>query len=417
MTWTNWSGSVRRNPTIRRPASEEDLRELVREATGTVRVAGAGHSFTPVAATDDTLLSLDRLTGVERVDRDAGTATVKAGTRLYALNRELADRGLALPNIGDVDRQSVAGALATGTHGTGTDFGVLATGVRGVRLVTADGAVRELDPGDGDAFRAAQVSLGALGVLTAVTLDVEPAFRLREVERPVPVEAVLDSLSEWREHDHFEFWWFPGTDTALVKTLDRTDDPVDLDPPYAERLENLAWGTMCRLGARLPRLSTALNRVTVATFSESEQVGPSHEVFPTARDVRFDETEYGVPREEAVAAFRALRDRVDWSGVQFPVEFRDVAGDDVPLSPAYGRDSTFLACHTYHRKSYESFLRSCETVCREFDGRPHWGKHHWLGRETLAELYPEWDAFQAIRREFDPDGLFLNQHLRRLFEA
>lgn len=413
MTWTNWSGSVRADAPVRRPTTEPELRELVREAEGTVRVAGAGHSFSPVVPTDDTLLSLERLTGVESVD--GHHVTVRAGTPLHQLNRALAARGLALPNMGDIDAQSVAGALATGTHGTGTDHGVLATMVSGARLVTADGGVRELDPSDGDAFRAAQVSLGALGVVSAVTLDVTGAYRLREVKRPMPVDDVLADLDAWREHDHFEFWWFPHTDTALVKTLDRTDEPVDRTPAWEERVENLAWGAMNRAGARLSPLAAPLNRLATATFSRSEQVGPSHEIFPTARDVRFEETEYGVPRDVAGDALRALRREVDWSGYQFPVEFRDVAGDAIPLSPAYGRDSSFLACHAYRGKPYEPLLRECESVLRRFEGRPHWGKRHWLDRWTLPDLYPEWDAFQAVRREFDPDGLFLNDHLRDLF--
>jgi FAD-linked oxidoreductase len=417
--WENWSGSTRARPThVHYPETEDELREVVAQADGTLRVAGAGHSFPPVSKSDGTFVSLERYTGLVDVDPGARRVTVRAGTPLSALTDALADHGLMLENMGDIDAQSIAGALSTGTHGTGTEFGVMSTQAAGLRLITADGDIVELGPGD-ERFPFAQVSLGTLGVLSTVTLDVVDDYGLHERKLPADVEDVLASLDEYREFRNFEFWWFPHTDTALVKTHEETapeGSPGRLEA-VEERLENLAWEGLCRAGDRVRPASPALNRFVTATFSASERSGPARDVFPTTRSVRFNETEHGVPRESAVEAFRDLRSVVESHDVMFPVEFRDVAGDDLPLSPATGRDSTFLAVHAYHRREWEPLIRDAEAVFDRHDGRPHWGKHHTKTAAEFAELYPEFEAFRETRAEMDPDGLFLNDHLRDVFGA
>ncbi|MFB6171171.1 MAG: D-arabinono-1,4-lactone oxidase [Haloarculaceae archaeon] len=386
--WENWSGRVACEPTaIERPETEAELVSLVETHApeSTIRVAGAGHSFTDVVPTDDVLVSLENYAGVESVDPERGRATVRAGTVLADAGRELAAHGLAMENLGDIDRQTVAGALATGTHGTGTDFGVLATQVTAVRLVTADGRVRTLEPGD-EAFGPAQVSLGALGVVSAVTLDCQPSYELSMVARERPVDEVFADLDAYKsENRHFEFFWYPGDDLARVKTINRTDEPA---PPL-------------RGGEVVER-----------------QTGPSHEVFPSVRDVRFNEMEYGLPAAHGEAAFRRARSALEsHGGISFPIEFRCVAADDVPLSPAYGRETTFVAVHRYHERPYRAFFDRCEAVFDEYEGRPHWGKLHTQTAADLAPRYPEWDRFQAVRRDLDPHGVFLNDHLRDLFGA
>lgn len=420
VSWTNWSGAVACHPaSVHYPRTEDDLRRIVAACTSdqTVRVAGSGHSFTPVVASDDVLISLENYTGLVSVDMQEKTATVRAGTTLAELTSSLAQHGLAMENMGDIDRQTLAGAIATGTHGTGADLGILATQVSGLRLLTADGSVLDLDPADDDRFRAAQVSLGALGILTEVTLDLEPQYRLREVEGPRDIETVLAELPELRDrHRNVEFFWFPHTDTALLKTLDVTDEPTDRGSDLAETLENGYWEAVCRLGQRVPRLCGPLNRLTARIFDESVRVGPSHRIYPTAREVRFNETEHGVPADEAIDAFRDIRSYVERAGsdVMFPIEFRYVAGDDIPLSPAYGRDSAFIAVHTYHRKPYASFFDGVYDVFADYDARPHWGKLHELTAEDLAQRYPQWETFQRIRGDLDPDGLFTNEYLNRV---
>ena len=423
MEWSNWAGSATCRPSsVHYPETVAEIQRAVRSAGSddTVRVVGAGHSFPAVATSDDVLVSLERYTGVVNADPDAMTATVRAGTSIHDLNRELAERGLALENMGDIDSQAIAGAVTTGTHGTGDDYGVIADTVEAVRLVTAAGEIRDLDRSDGDAFRCACVLLGTLGIITELTLSVREAYKLEEHSYTAPIEAVLGDLGRHRaENDHFEFWWFPHTDTAWVKTLNEVDPGTadDPAPAWEERLENVAWEGICRAGTRLPGVATPyLNRATVATFDEARAVGPSHEIYPTSRDVRFNESEFGIPAEDAVTAFRDLRRTVEGSHrVQFPVEFRTVQGDDLPLSPAYGRDSVFLACHRFHRKPYRGFLEHCARTLEPYDARPHWGKHHWYGPAAFERLYPEWDTFQNVRRAFDPDGVFLNDHLERVF--
>ena len=384
--WENWSGSVGADPAaLYRPETEADLVEVVdRHAPdASIRAVGAGHSFTRLGETDDVLVSMEALTGVESVDREAGTATVRAGTRLEEMNAALAEEGLAMENMGDIDQQRLAGALATGTHGTGTDFGVLATQVAGLRVVTADGEVRTLDPRD-DAFGPAQVSLGALGLVSAVTLDLLPAYELemhrRLVDLDVAIEHIGDLLAENR---HAEFFWYPEEDVAKVKTIDRPGtDHGDLPG---------------------------------STLEETE-VGPSHDVFPSVRDIRFNEMEYGVPAEDGPAAVREVADLVaSRDDVSFPVEYRYVRGDDIPLSPAHGRDTVFIAVHKYHEKPYADFFERAEEIFRSHGGRPHWGKHHNLESGTLAGLYPEWERFQSVRGDLDPEGVFLNGYLTELF--
>lgn len=419
MRWRNWSGSQSCRPTAyHEPETEEQIRQVVADATGTIRVAGSGHSFPPLVPSDDTLLSLANYTGIVTVDPDAETATVRAGTTIRQCNRALAAHGLALRNMGDVDRQTLAGALATGTHGTGQSFGVLATDVDRLRLVTADGTVRELSPDNGAPFHAAQVSLGALGVITELTLNVRPAYRLREVKRPMPLEEALDRWPNLlSDHRHAEFWWFPHADIALVKTLDETDDPLNPRSSLEERLENLAWGALCRVGSSIPLLAPACNRLAGASVLPESQIAASHEVFPTERSVRFEEMEYGVPTGAGPAALRELTAVAEAHRIQFPIEFRHVAGDSIPLSPAHGRDTEFLAVHTYHRRNHEAYFEASEQVFRKHDGRPHWGKRHSLTAAQLAERYPKWEQFLDLRRDFDPDGLFTNEHLRRVLGA
>lgn len=429
--WTNWSGRVTARPAnVERPTSESELGETVRAAAGrgdTVRVAGSGHSFSPVVPTDDTLISLDRYTGVVDIDAAAGRATVRAGTRLAALNRELDRHGLAMENLGDVDRQTVAGALSTGTHGTGLDFGVLSTQATRFRVVTATGDVVDIDESETDRFHSAQVSLGALGVVSTVTLELDPAYDLCLRRRALPLETVLENIETFHDaHRNWEFFWFPHTDTALVKTFDEvprdadrqvgngSDSPVDgLIAAGAAWLENASWEAICRLGTRFPSTATHGTRLAARSLSDKTEVGPSFEMFANPRRVRFHETEYSLPAGDLPAALRTVREYIETESVpvQFPIECRFVGGDDPYLSPAYGRDSGFIAVHTYHEKDLPGYFDACEAIFEEFDGRPHWGKAHSKTATELANLYPKWDTFRAVRAEFDPEGRFLNDHL------
>lgn len=433
-TWRNWSRTASAHAQrYWQPRDADDVVRAVRWAARQglrVRAVGAGHSFTDVAVTDGVMLNLDHLAGVERVVRlPDGTAhvTVGAGIRLRALNRELAARGLAMANLGDIDRQSIAGAVSTGTHGTGARLGGLATQVVGVRLVTADGVVHDVDAEHHPAlFQAARLSLGALGVLVAVTLRAVPAFTLRAREQVLPLDEVLDRLEGadgWvATTDHVDMYWMPFTRRAQVKRNDRVPPGTGPTRPAWRRwvdhelLENGVFGAANRLAAAVPGTVPVLNAGVAAVMSDRVLCAPSHEVFVSPRRVVFREMEYAVPR----AALREVVEEVDgWlrrtrEPVPFPVEIRFAAADDVWLSTAYGRESAYLAVHQYHRMEHERFFAAVEAIVGAVDGRPHWGKLHGLDAERLATLYPRFEHFRAVRAEHDPAGVFANPYTDRV---
>ncbi|MDA0165386.1 FAD-binding protein [Solirubrobacter ginsenosidimutans] len=415
MEWVNWSGSQRATPQqIAAPRSRHELAQLIATAPGPIRVAGAGHSFSAGAVTEGTLLRLDALDRV--LDAEDGLVRVEAGIRLKALSRELYARGLAMPNLGDIDAQSLAGALATGTHGTGTKLPNLSGQVVSVELIGADGREHTVD--GGDELRAARVSLGALGVIAAVTLRCVPAFRLRHTDKPEPLEAVLDELQERADaHDHFEFWTFPHAGVALTRTLDRTEDPPNRPGKTSAYvsdvvMDNHAFRALNEIAKRFPGTIPRLNRFASAVASQRERVDWSYAIFASERLVRFEEMEYGVPREHAVAAVRAARAALERHAVSFPIELRFTAADDALLSPAHGRDSAFVAMHVFQGMEYEPAFREVEAALSELGGRPHWGKRSFLDHTAFAARYPRWEDFQRIRADFDPEGRFANAWLR-----
>jgi L-gulonolactone oxidase len=410
-TWTNWAGNESCRPALRvAPATLEEVAAVVARARR-VRVAGAGHSFSPAVLTSGTLLSLERMGAVLDADRASGLVRVQAGITLRRLARELELRGLALPNLGDVDAQSLAGALATGTHGTGALLPNLSAQVEAMELVLADGSVRELTAGD--ALRAARIGLGALGVVTAVTLRCVPAFRLHAVDRPEPLEDVLAALDERAAADHFEFFTFPHSALALTRTNTRTGAPPT--GPGAARawfedvlMDNHAFHVFNRVARRRPGWVPAINRLMGRSASRRERVARSFDVFASPRLVRFVEMEYAIPREHGVEAVRAVREILERHPISFPVEFRLSAGDDALLSPAHGRESAFVAVHAFAGMPWEAPFREVEALMAGWGGRPHWGKRSFLGAGELARRYPRWDTFAAVRAELDPGGRFAN---------
>src|SRR3954451_15018202 len=312
MEWVNWSGSQRATPTRRiAPRSRAELAQAIVDGPAPVRVAGAGHSFSGGGLTGGTLISLDKLARVLDADHESGLVRVEAGIRLKALSRELHARGLAMPNLGDIDAQSLAGALATGTHGTGTRFPNLSGQVVGIELVLADGSERTLD--GGDELLAARVSLGALGVIAAVTIRCVPAFRLRNIDHPEPLDEVLDDLQERADaHDHFEFWTFPHAGVALTRIHERTDDPPRRPGKVSAYtsdilLDNHAFRAVNEVAKRFPSTIPRLNRFASSVASTRERVDWSYAIFASRRLVRFEEMEYARPREHAVDAIRAAR--------------------------------------------------------------------------------------------------------------
>lgn len=423
--WRNWAGEQRCAPAaLERPRSEEEVVaavERARAAGQKVRVAGSGHSFTDIVCTDGRLLHLGALDRVLDADPETGLVRVQAGITLHRLTEELHARGLAMENQGDIDRQALAGALATGTHGTGARFRSISSQVAGMRIVKGDGEV--VDVSDEAELRAARVGLGALGVVTEVTLRCVPAFTLRRVDEPRPLEEVLASVDELAErYDHFEFYVFPYTDVALVRQLERSttlqpQPPGQLQWWFEEvALPNLAVGAAANLGKLLPPLIPSINRTLMKVVGRTERVDRSARVYASRRDVRFTEMEYAIPREHGVEAIRRVLAEIERLRlpVVFPLEFRIVAGDDAYLSTAHGRDTVYIAVHQLVGMEFETYFRVVERIMDEYGGRPHWGKRHYQTAATLKPRYPEWDAFQEVRARFDPDGLFTNPYVERV---
>lgn len=420
MAFVNWARNQSGTPAeVRTPVSVEDVVHAVRDAAASarrVRMVGTGHSFTGVALTDGIMLRPGGLTGIRSCSDDR--VTVLAGTPLRVLNELLDERGLALSNMGDITDQTVAGAIQTGTHGTGRDSGGLADQVVELELVLADGSVATLAPGE-DLFDAARVGLGALGILTAVTFRVEPAFLLHHRRRRLTLGEILGSLDELTSaNEHLDFFWLPHTDACLVKTNNRNPGPAR--PPGAFRhwldnvfLENTVFGAACAVGGRFPDLVPRINAVSAAALADSEAVDVSYKVFTARRDVRFLEMEYAVPRERLAQALRETRDlveRMDWK-ITFPVEVRVTPPSDAWLSTAYGRPSAYVACHIYRPTPNPAYFEGVEDIMTRLDGRPHWGKLHTRDAAYLGKVYPRFADFLALRDRLDPRRLFTNDHL------
>ncbi|SBT50963.1 D-arabinono-1,4-lactone oxidase [Micromonospora auratinigra] len=425
--WSNWAGNQRSTAAlVVRPRTVGEVAAAVRAAADagrTVRAAGSGHSFTGAALTDGHRIDLADLDTGVRVDTARRLVTVPAGMTLHALNDLLASHGLALPNLGDIDAQTVAGALSTGTHGTGARLGCLSTFVVGLTLVTGTGEVLRCSPDEHpDVFAAARVGLGALGVLVELTLRCVDAFVLRAHERPAALADVLAGLPDLVDgHDHAEFYWFPYTSRVQVKTNDRVaadDRPLPgwrgwLDDEF---LSNTVFAGACRLGRAVPALAPGISAVSARALTERTYTGRSDRVFCTPRRVRFVEMEYGLPRAALPEALDALRRIVDGLPfkVLFPVEVRFTAADDIWLSHGYGRDSAYLAVHQYVGMPYEPYFRAFEAVAAELGGRPHWGKLHHRDAASLAPAYPRFADFLAVRDRLDPDRRFTNAYLRQV---
>src|SRR5699024_803975 len=413
--------------------SEDKVAGLVRaeaERGGRVRVAGAGHSFSPAAATDGVLLHLDRLDELQWVGPAAADGSrlvrVGAGIRLHALNRLLADQGLALENLGDIDAQTIAGAVSTGTHGTGARMRGLADQVHAVRMVDATGEVVEADRQHrSDLFEMARLGLGSVGVLTAVTLRCVPAFTLSAREEPRPLGQVLEALEDpdgpvWG-NDHFEFYCFPYTDIALTKANNRDGDAPAMSKWRRSIDDEVLSNGLCEVTIRLctavPALAPKVDKMAARALSARRYTAPSDGVFVTPRRVRFREMEYAIPCEAVVTALRAVNSWVRHTreAVPFPIEVRFAAGDDMWLSTAQGRQTAYVAVHQYHRLPYARYFRAVEDIMRGHEGRPHWGKMHRRKAEDLAPAYPQFADAQRVRAEVDPQGLFANEYTDRVF--
>ena len=384
---------------------------------------GTGHSFTGAAVTNGLMLLPNGLRGVRTIDADAGLVTVEAGCPLRLLNETLLHHGLALANMGDIQEQTVAGAIQTGTHGTGRDLGSIAAQVAGLELVLADASVATCSAvRDPALFGAARVGLGALGVLTAVTFRVGPAFLLEAREEPMRWDQVIDRLEEFTTgNEHFEFYWFPHSEGCLVKRNNRTSGPARPLPAFRrwlddEFLSNSVFGLTCGLGHAFPGVIKTVNTIAGKALGARTYTEPAHRVFTSPRRVRFKEQEYAIPREHltgALTEIRALFSRRAWN-ISFPIEVRVAPADDVWLSTAHGRDSAYIAIHVYHKSDHREYFRDVEALMTAVAGLPHWGKMHTRDASYLRGAYPRFADFVAVRDKLDPDRRFGNEYLTRV---
>lgn len=436
--WHNWTGNVTATPRrVVTPGSAAEVAAEVQRAASdglTIRMTGSGHSFTPTAVAEGVLLRPDRLTAIRSIDAAAGTVSVEAGCQLHVLNAELQARGLSLANMGDIQVQTVAGATQTGTHGTGRDVGGMAAQLAGLELVLADGRVvacsaERPDGGltgpDGtpaSLLDAARVGLGALGIVTALTFRVVPAFLLEAREEPMTWSQVISQLDELTaDNQHFEFFWFPHSEGCLTKRNNRSDGPARPLPRWRyllddEFLSNSAFNVTNQLGRLVPAAIPSINSMSARALGSRTYVDAAYKVFTSPRRVRFKEEEYAIPRaalSDVLAEVRSLFQRRNWR-ISFPIEVRVTPADDVWLSTAYGRDSAYIAIHVFHSAPHEQYFNDVEAVMTSVGGRPHWGKMHTRDAEYLTAAYPRMADFTALRDRLDPDRRFGNAYLRQV---
>ncbi|TDC83836.1 D-arabinono-1,4-lactone oxidase [Actinomadura sp. 7K507] len=426
--WQNWAGNQQAAPRrVATPRTTDEVAAAVRSAADeglTVRMTGTGHSFTGAAVAEGVRLRPTALTSVRSVDTATGLVTVEAGLPLHALNRVLDEHGLALANMGDIQEQTVAGALQTATHGTGRDAAGLVSQVAALELVLADGSIvtcsREERP---DLFAAARAGLGALGIVTAITWRTVPSFLLRAQEEPMKWDEVIARVDEFdAANEHFEFYWFPHTEGCLTKRNNRTEGPAKplskfkywLDDKF---LSNTVFGAINRITHRAPAITPFVNGISAKALGARTYSDTSYKVFTSPRTVRFKEQEYAIPREELVPALRELRAlfaRRDWR-ISFPIEVRLLPEEDAWLSMAHGRQSAFIAVHVYNRDPHEQYFRGVEELLTALNGRPHWGKLHTRDAAHFEKVYPRFGDFRALRDELDPDRRFANPYTRQVF--
>lgn len=417
-TWSNWSGSVAANPAqIARPKTEAELAKLVREARK-VRVVGAGHSFMPLCQTDGTLISMSDMEGEITVSDDKLRASAPAGTSLARLTDILWKQGVSLINQGDVNPQALAGAIATGTHGTGATLGSLSTAARGFELMTHDGSIVKCSPTENAAlYQASRLSLGLTGIATRIEFDVLPAYHLEERLEVYPLDEIAARWDELAaQNRHVEFFVFPYADLAMLKILHPR--PSEGEMREQRDMDDTAFRRVCDICKTLPFMTPYLQKRLLPKQMKRRRVGPAYRIFPSDRTVKFEEMEYELPRANG---WPALREVIAWIRkkglpVAFPFEFRLVAADDIWLSPFNGRVGASISMHQYHRMKWHAIFAEAEKIFRAHDGRPHWAKRHTLTTADLHQLYPQAAQFCTVRDQIDPPAKFANAHLAKLFD-
>lgn len=419
--WQNWSGGQQATPAkIEYPASEAELVKAVREASGSIRAFGGGHSFSPVVPTTGTLISLEAMNGLAAHDAEKLTATFWAGTRIAMTGPLLQAVGQGLLNEADINMQSLGGAVSTSTHGTGRQLQSFSATVKALQLVLADGSLVYCSADkDAELFQAARVAVGSIGIMSQITVQNRAAYRLREKVTIMPMAEAMATVDQNKDKlRHIEMWAFPFGGKAIVKQQEITTDAVTVpEKPFIDENELLDFAA--NTSRKFPWTNATIQRLLGAFVSDTQRVGNSFEIFPSPRTVQFNEMEYSVPAEHGLACLQEIMDVLKKKDVNvfFPIEYRYVAADDCWLSPFYQRATAAISVHQYYKQDYHEVFNLVEPIFWKYKGRPHWGKLHRLEARQLRVLYPRFEDFQRVRQRVDANGRFLNDHARKLFLA
>lgn len=418
--WRNWSNSQLCFPAARKaPANVAELQELIASANGVVRPVGAGHSFTPLVPTDDTIVSLSRLSGLIEHDNKRLQAKIWAGTRLGDIGKPLEDIGQAMINMPDIDEQTLSGSIATATHGTGAGIGSLSTFVEGLQLITAKGDVIDCDAANNaDIFEAAKVSLGALGVITQIKLQNMAPYRLKRETVWREFDEIIEIADEQANNNrNFEFFYIPFTGMGWTDVHSLTTQPTG----SSQKLDSNEGANDLKTARDLLSWSPKLRELVLSTYMKTIEdeltIESSWKNYSNERNVRFNEMEYHLPREHGIQALKEIRTALEKNHheVFFPIEVRYVKSDDIWLSPFYQRETMSIAVHRFFEEDFKPFFKTIEPIFNKYHGRPHWGKLNTLNSANFAKLYPRWQDFAEVRKQLDPSGKFLNTYLKQLF--
>ena len=424
MPWSNWSGNQVSYPAERsRPRNIEGLVKLLKETDGKIRAVGAGHSFSGLVPTDETLLSMARFRGISHINTETKEVTAGAGTRLAALGDELWENNLGMINMPDINTQALAGAIATSTHGTGQQFGSLSSFVTGLTLVTASGEVLKCSATENkDVFDAARCNVGSLGIITDITIQVRDSYYLKERSEMLPLDEAFEKMEEMRlAKRHFEAYGLPHSNHILLIEFDEVSKE-ESDAKQADAVSGDAYETFRTLADvidMMPFLRGAVMSIAPRTVGVEERYGPWNKIFGNVRDMRFNEMEYTVPAEDGLACFREVLNTIKEKNIDviFPIEYRYIGEDDIWLSQFYKRPGAAISVHNFHDKPYMPYFAEMEAIFDRYQGRPHWGKLHTKTEPEFAALYPQWEAFKEVRQRLDPNRRFINEHLEPIFSA
>lgn len=423
----NWARTVEFEPErFSRPDSIEKISDLVKHAkleNKNIRMIGSGHSWTKLIETSDILISLDEYQGITSVNSEEKTVEAKGGTKLGKFNSAAFDHGFHMENMGDVDKQSLAGAASTGTHGTGVDLQSISNQISALTIVDGHGAVKRFDKNKNAAeLSALGVSLGSLGVITDIKLQMEDKYKLNVKTAFYEIDDLLSDIDQIKSQNrHTEFFFFPVSEWATIKTMNKSSETAQTKGTFeyikGSLIDNWLYEKVNRWASSSKKYEFYDRIMRKFESGRSSNTYWAHEAYPADRSVRFMEMEYGIPVKFFHQAFNEIREKIKELKIQtlFPIEVRFTKADNLWLSPCYERDTVYFAFHSYIEDEYMKYFTEMEQLLAKYEGRPHWGKWHSLVQAQLSQLYPKWDEFRRIRTEFDPEDIFINDCLKKLF--